>query len=183
MSPHTLIMSDKINEILTGQNRLRIKIQNIFFKYASRREVPEERRHICAVQAELQRLKDYYNIFESNHEKVLKCKDYDPFHEYFTSAFLTDVENSYCEKKKPFYRIILNLVQSHVHSPTVKHSTNLSTSPPKKPPEFSGRSADWGIFRDSFKTVIHDIEKLTDLNRFCYLMTGVHGKALDIARK
>ena len=74
-------MSNNINEIITAQNRLGIKIQNVFPIFASR---PEERRHAGAAKAQLQRLEDDYNIFESNHEKALKCKDYDPSLEYFT---------------------------------------------------------------------------------------------------
>ena len=41
-------MSDKIDDIITAQHRLAIKIQNVFSKYASR---PEVRRHIGAAQA------------------------------------------------------------------------------------------------------------------------------------
>ena len=145
--------------------------------------------HAGADKAQLQRLEDYYNIFQSNHGKALKCKDYDPSLEYFTSTFVTDVSNYYHENKGQFDKIILDLERRHVLRPIVNHSTIPSTCShvnnvtPNKAPEFSGRFSEWATFRDLFKSVIHDAEKLTDLDRFCYLKVGVHGKAFEIVKK
>lgn len=85
-------MSDNINEIITAQNRLAIKVKNIFTK--------------CATKTQLQRLEDYY-IFQSNYGKALKCNNYDPSLQWFTSTFVNDGANYYYENKGQFVKILV----------------------------------------------------------------------------
>ena len=105
----------------------------------------------------------------ANHAQASKAKDYDPSLEYFTKNFSDSVEEDYYDSKGKFNKIIFDLEHSHALSPTIRHSTMLSTSssshnlPPMKIPEFSGKYTEWG--------------------KFSCLLMGVHGKAREIVSK
>ncbi|XP_055604853.1 uncharacterized protein LOC129753077 [Uranotaenia lowii] len=45
-------------------------------------------------------------------------------------------------------------------------------------PSFSGTIREWVTFRDSFRSLIHDNEHLTKMDKFTYLRSSLHGDAL-----
>ena len=163
----------KIQDVITAQNKLAKEIKEVFTNFASK---PKEKRYIGSAKSQLQRLEEYYNSFMANHAQALKCKDYDPALDYFTSTFTDDVEDEYYDSKGDFNKVIFDLEHSHALSLTIRHSTMLSTSssshnlPPMKIPEFSGRYTEWETYRDLFITVVDNAEKATNVEKFSYLL-------------
>ena len=137
----------------------------------------------------MQRLKTYFNSFSANHDKTVKAKDYDPDLPYFKNNLSDKVEKDYYDDKGEFEKIIVDIEHSHTLIPTIRHLTMLSPSssshnlPPLKIPEFSGKYTELETYRDLFITVVHNVERATDVEKLSCLLMGVHGKALEIVNK
>ncbi|CAK9829641.1 hypothetical protein ANTRET_LOCUS6944, partial [Anthophora retusa] len=62
-------------------------------------------------------------------------------------------------------------------SPIVSESQSTSRLPVIKFPTFNGNLGDWIRFRDTFVSLVHNCDKLTDIDRFNYLTSTLTGPA------
>ena len=84
----------------------------VFTEFASQ---PKERQTYGRTQAQLQKLEELFNTFQSHHSKVISAKNVNYEHEFFTSNLIPDTEDYYCENKGQFNNFIheLDLKQSN----------------------------------------------------------------------
>ncbi|XP_055589698.1 uncharacterized protein LOC129741909 [Uranotaenia lowii] len=67
---------------------------------------------------------------------------------------------------------------SNSQSQSASGNTSRVKLPEIRLPSFSGTIREWVTFRDSFRSLIHDNEHLTKMDKFTYLRSSLHGDAL-----
>ncbi|KOC63604.1 hypothetical protein WH47_02485 [Habropoda laboriosa] len=65
-------------------------------------------------------------------------------------------------------------------TPTVTDSSHATRLPVIKLPTFNGDLGQWIRFRDTFTSLVHDSDKLTDIDRFNYLNSSLTGPAARV---
>ncbi|XP_043264183.1 uncharacterized protein LOC122404315 [Colletes gigas] len=138
-------------------------------------------------------------------EKRLKLNE--PLHDKFdeiqsrieTLAVGSDIETIHAKERDEFevaYFEIITRVEQHIAQFRRARSTPISSSsspaikePPVTPrlptivlPEFNGDYNDWLRFRDTFESLIHNNETLSDIQRFHYLNSALKGPAARVTQ-
>ncbi|XP_055598712.1 uncharacterized protein LOC129748218 [Uranotaenia lowii] len=100
---------------------------------------------------------------------------------------LIQFEDDYCELKSKLLRLLssirgsINETSASSASAFPGASSTLARVklPEIKLPLFSGKTKEWVTFRDSFKSLIHSSNQLSNTDKFCYLRSAVTDEALQ----
>ncbi|XP_055590935.1 uncharacterized protein LOC129743015 [Uranotaenia lowii] len=102
-------------------------------------------------------------------------------------GILVEFEEDYCVVKSELRRQ-LSAIRASTNAAPAPSAAELSGPPStlarvKLPeinlPFFSGKTKEWVTFRDSFKSLIHSSNQLSNTDKFCYLRSAVTGEALQ----
>ncbi|XP_055622043.1 uncharacterized protein LOC129773533 [Toxorhynchites rutilus septentrionalis] len=99
------------------------------------------------------------------------------------ATIIKDFENSVYDLKQTILSYLTTANRNHPMPNGSRQSTVDSQSRVKLPdlrlPSFSGRMSDWVTFRDTYKNLIHNDVRLSDMDKFTYLRTSLTGDALQ----
>ncbi|XP_055623189.1 uncharacterized protein LOC129766639 [Toxorhynchites rutilus septentrionalis] len=99
------------------------------------------------------------------------------------ATIIKDFENSVYDLKQTILSYLTTANRNHPMPNGSRQSTVDSQSRVKLPdlrlPSFSGRMSDWVTFRDTYKNLIHNDVRLSDMDKFTYLRTSLTGNALQ----
>ncbi|XP_055589056.1 uncharacterized protein LOC129741357 [Uranotaenia lowii] len=99
-----------------------------------------------------------------------------------SDAIFSKAELKYCQAKSALLKFLhadiqhSNTQPSHPTASAVESRVKL---PEIRLPTFSGRLEEWIPFRDAFKSLIHQSDKLSERDKFTYLRASLSGEALQ----
>ncbi|XP_038116938.1 uncharacterized protein LOC119769109 [Culex quinquefasciatus] len=110
------------------------------------------------------------NMLDDGEEKT-------PDVEEHTKA-IWEFENLYCELKAKLLAKRKEEAPTQAAPAQAKSTVSRVKLPEIKLPSFGGNITEWITFRDSFKSLIHNSENLSDFDKFTYLQSSLFGEAL-----
>lgn len=145
----------------------------------------------------MQRIDKYYDLFAKYHFLLLQTphleerEQLESEHESMTDEFHTfsvRIESAISDKKRNAPNpppttfdsdIPFNVAQLLEQCLTSKNEIRL---PPIEVPKFNGTMEKWPEFRELFVNMIHDNQKLHDVQKMQYLKTHIEGPAADVIK-
>nr|XP_034195185.1 uncharacterized protein LOC117611359 [Osmia lignaria] len=128
-------------------------------------------------------LNRYWDTFLSGHRKLMRCK------EASSSSYVKEDAFSVTEEA---YLDAASMISHHLKelpSPCSSHVQQSNIAPPPHPqlpkidlPKFSGDPLQWESFRDLFKSLVHDVSHLPDVQKLLYLKSSLTGEAAEVIR-
>jgi hypothetical protein len=161
-------------------------------------ELPELLKRRAILKSSLTRFTTFFENHKSNiaHAKQISIrkevlnKTFNDFNDIQTSIeLLKDDEEAYRESFETDYYKVIADVSSYLESHTLtSSSTSVNSSqgiaesviaklPPINLPSFEGNYIDWVNFKNTFDSMIHERNDLTNIQKFHYLKSSVKGEA------
>jgi hypothetical protein len=161
-------------------------------------ELPELLKRRAILKSSLTRFTTFFENHKSNiaHAKQISIrkeilnKTFNDFNDIQTSIeLLKDNEEAYRESFETDYYKVIADVSSYLESHTLtSSSTSVNSSqgiaesviaklPPINLPSFEGNYIEWVNFKNTFDSMIHDRNDLTNIQKFHYLKSSVKGEA------
>jgi hypothetical protein len=161
-------------------------------------ELPELLKRRAILKSSLTRFTTFFENHKSNiaHAKQISIrkevlnKTFNDFNDIQTSIeLLKDDEKAYRESFETDYYKVIADVSSYLESHTLtSSSTSVNSSqgiaesviaklPPINLPSFEGNYIDWVNFKNTFDSMIHERNDLTNIQKFHYLKSSVKGEA------
>jgi hypothetical protein len=161
-------------------------------------ELPELLKRRAILKSSLTRFTTFFENHKSNiaHAKQISIrkevlnKTFNDFNDIQTSIeLLKDDEEAYRESFETDYYKVIADVSSYLESHTLtSSSTSVNSSqgiaesviaklPPINLPSFEGNYIEWVNFKNTFDSMIHERNDLTNIQKFHYLKSSVKGEA------
>lgn len=163
---------------------LLIQIQNDMVQIQSKEKDSLTESYLRAAQKDLE--VNYKNA-KSLHATILISKSTDKIAAYHTDKIFDNLRESYFIYWSMLDDLIPKEAKQENESPS--NSTMLSTScshktdlilPEIKIPKFSGKYKEWRKFYNLFRTLVHENQNLSNIQRFSYLQSSVTEEASDL---
>ncbi|XP_055605599.1 uncharacterized protein LOC129753777 [Uranotaenia lowii] len=187
-------MSSGLRELIKQERNLRITVNSV------RQFISSESDNAELISVRLELLENAYKQFKIVRTEIELKTDHlsstsddlndmtlDQTREDENIEILVQFEDDYCELKSKLLHL-LSAVRRSIDENSAPSTSAVSDSsatlarvklPEIKLPSFSGNSKEWITFRDSFKSLIHSSNLLSDTDMFCYLRSAVSGEALQ----
>jgi hypothetical protein len=161
-------------------------------------ELPELLKRRAILKSSLTRFTTFFENHKSNiaHAKQISIrkevlnKTFNDFNDIQTSIeLLKDDEEAYRESFETDYYKVIADVSSYLESHTLTSSSTSTNSsqgiaesviaklPPINLPSFEGNYIEWVNFKNTFDSMIHERNGLTNIQKFHYLKSSVKGEA------
>jgi hypothetical protein len=197
------IVSARGTSKLNSRNKRSVPISSHFlsveqFLKLIMAELPELLKRRAILKSSLTRFTTFFENHKSNiaHAKQISIrkeilnKTFNDFNDIQTSIeLLKDDEETYRESFETDYYKVIADVSSYLESHTLtSSSTSVNSSqgiaesviaklPPINLPSFEGNYIDWVNFKNTFDSMIHERNDLTNIQKFHYLKSSVKGEA------
>ncbi|XP_038116923.1 uncharacterized protein LOC119769092 [Culex quinquefasciatus] len=122
------------------------------------------------VRRKIDVLTDVFGVDAAGKEKAQDVEEH-------TKA-LWEFENLYCDLKAKLLAKRKEEAPTQAAPAQAKSTVSRVKLPEIKLPSFGGNITEWITFRDSFKSLIHNSENLSDFDKFTYLQSSLFGEAL-----
>ena len=164
-----------MEKLIQEQQALDNKISNSFTNLMKK---GKKKVTLGDVASRLQSLKENYEKYQQNHQKIMEIKkDEDDQLEYFSSNLFDEVEEKFLDARAQFFDIkaekstpSTSTQNANLATPTVVAATPAINRkmPTINIPKFDGKHSSWISYRDLFKALVVDqpisnIEKLSHL--------------------
>ena len=135
----------------------------------------------------------YFSCAMESHQKSCKARAKNPEYSYFTEKLMDSIDNSYCNARGHFndYFHKIQSREAVLSFPSVLDQTVRQEQPSvayKNLPviniePFPGKHCEWEKFRNIYPGFVYRCEKLSDIDKFLFLVTHVKGKASEIVNR
>ena len=156
--------------------------------YTNFKKTGEAKMTAGACVARMQRLKDLWLKFESNHADLLDDADVDTSDNYFTTDMFSQVEEAYLNNLGMFQDFLYNLKTSQPSAtgsaqPSLtaeSYELNQAKLPTIVLPSFSGDIHEWVRFRDTFSEMVLKRPNLPNIYKMHHLRSSLKGEAAEL---
>ena len=151
---------------------------------------PNENQSAGFLATRLSLLETYWSTFTSTHRSMTRFKECAnrPYHE---ETVFDKTEEAYVKAQtqlRTSYDVIV--AASNVQPPSQQTASTSATDavmrqiqlPKINLPEFHGDPLEWESFRDLFKPLVHNVQGLSQVQKFFYLQSCLKGEAEDLLK-
>nr|XP_012152440.1 PREDICTED: uncharacterized protein LOC105664087 [Megachile rotundata] len=174
-------MAPAVAELLQSQADLFTRIDN--FK-RNTDKLGKDNLTVTVLKSRQRLLNSYWEKFTNNHDAIVRLPE-SKATEYTAKGVYDEVEAQFVLRDSELSDLIAaaeraNGTSASSGSSAAVHKSPEVVLPPITLPTFSGETLEWESFRDRFRSLIHDNDRLSELQKLQYLKGALRGEAARV---